>query len=130
MLRPGRDQVQEVKILNRIISWDRRRGLIYEVDPRHVEIIIEQFRLEDAKTVATPGAREEGRTHEDDHEVLSDEYTTKYRAFVARCNHIAPDRPDIAVAVKELARSMATPTKGDWQRLKRLGRYLKGVHTC
>ena len=35
-----------------------------------------------------------------------------------------PDRLDIAFAVKELARSMAKPTRGDWQKLKRLGRYL------
>ena len=41
-----------------------------------------------------------------------------------RANYLAPDRPDIAFAVTELAKSMAKPAEGDWTRLKRLGRYL------
>ena len=45
---------------------------------------------------------------------------------MARLNYLAPGRPDLAYAVKELARSMSTPTNGDWLRLKRLSRYLKG----
>ena len=52
--------------------------------------------------------------------------SSNYRTIVAKCNHIAPDRPDIAYVVKELVRHMANPTEGDWQRLKRSGRYLKG----
>ena len=38
--------------------------------------------------------------------------------------YLAQDRPDIQFAVKELARSMATPDELAWQALKRLGRYL------
>ena len=45
---------------------------------------------------------------------------------MARLNHLIPDRLDIAYAVKELARAMSKPTNGDWLRLKRLGRYIKG----
>ena len=37
---------------------------------------------------------------------------------------MSPDRPDVSFAAKELAKSMAKQTKGDWCRLKRLGRYL------
>ena len=39
---------------------------------------------------------------------------------------MAFDRLDIAFNVKELARSTAMPKIGDWVRLKRFGRYLKG----
>ena len=39
---------------------------------------------------------------------------------------MCPDRPDIAYSVKEFARHMSSPSKGNWQQLKRLGRYLKG----
>ena len=36
------------------------------------------------------------------------------------------DRSDIQYAVKELSRTMSSPTVGCWERLKRLGRYLIG----
>ena len=125
-LGPGPEHKQQVKILNRIVSWGDTRGLTYEADPRHTEIIIKQLQLTDAKTVTTPGTKEEGNTSEDNEHVLSDKEATDYRAIVARCNYLAPDRPDIAFTVKELARAMAKPTRGDLQRLKRLARYLKG----
>ena len=63
---------------------------------------------------------------DDQDEPLDEEQTTRYRAFVARCNHLSFDRPDIAFAVEELAGSMASPKRGDWSRFKRLGRYLVG----
>ena len=37
---------------------------------------------------------------------------------------MAQDRTDVLFAVKELCRSMSSPTEGDWTALKRLGRYL------
>ena len=45
---------------------------------------------------------------------------------MARLNFLAPDRPDIAYAAKGLARAMSNPSNGDWLRLKRLDRYIKG----
>ena len=121
-LGPGPEHKQQVTIHNRIVSWDDTQGITHEADPRHTEIIIQQVQLTDAKTVATPGTKEEGSTSEDNEQVLSDKEATNYRATVARCNHLAPDRPDIAFTVKELARAMAKPTRGDLQRLKRLAR--------
>ena len=40
---------------------------------------------------------------------------------------MAPDRPDVAYAVKEAARSMSQPTKIGMRKLKRIGRYLLGA---
>ena len=54
------------------------------------------------------------------------EEATKYRAVVARANFLAADRVDIQFAVKEATRCMAKPRDCDWQRLKRIGRYLLG----
>ena len=48
----------------------------------------------------------------------------RYRALVARANYLAQDRMDIAFATKELSRGMSAPTLGDWDQLKKLGRYL------
>ena len=98
----------------------------YEADPRHVEIVVQQLKLEEAKPVATPGTKDEGITKDGMDKPLDDEQASQYRALVARCNYLAPDRPDIAYSVKELARKMSNLESGDWMKLKRLGRYLKG----
>ena len=126
-LGTSKDQCQQIQTLNRIVEWHGQKGIAYETDPRHVELVIEQQNLKDANIVSTPGTRDEGRTEEDREEMLSEKEATKYRAVIARCNHLSPDRPDIAYAVKGLARGIADPTHGDMQRFRRLGRYLKGT---
>ena len=125
VLGPNEGRQKQVKILNRLVSWDGTRGLLYEADPRHAEIVVNQLRLQEAKGVTTPGTREEGRIGQDHEEKLDENEATSFRAIVARLNYLCPDRPDVSYAVKELARSMASPSKGDWSRLKRVGRYLK-----
>ena len=125
VLGPGEGQLKQVNILYRIVSWDGSRGIVYEADPRHAEIVIDQLELQDAKDISTPGTREEGHTIDDHEDKLSERDSTKYRAIVARLNHLIPDRPDIPYAAKELARAMSNPSNGDWVRLMRLGRYIK-----
>ena len=125
-LGPSKEHMKQIKVLNRVITWACGKGLIYEVDPRHVEIILQQLDSEQAKAVATPGTKDEGRTKAAMEDHLPTGEASKYRALVARCIYLAPDRPDIAFSVKEFARRMSAPTMGDWIRLKRLGRYLKG----
>ena len=44
---------------------------------------------------------------------------------MARANYLAQDRSDIQFSVKELARSMSSPTRGSWKGLLKLGKYLK-----
>ena len=50
--------------------------------------------------------------------------------MAARANYLAADRPDIQYAVKEICRRMSRPVAGDWQKLVRLGRYLRGSPRC
>ena len=57
--------------------------------------------------------------------MLDPRETTRFRALAARANFLAVDRPDIIFAAKKLTRKMAEPTKEDWEKLVRLGRYLK-----
>ena len=125
-LDPGKGHQQELETLNRIVGWDQTRGVVYEVDPRHTEIIIEQFKFTDAKTVATFCTKEEGTTTTDCAQELDEQHASQYRATTARCNYISPDRPDISYIVKGLARRMSKPIRGDCHRPKRLGRYLLG----
>ena len=64
-LGPNKEHQQEVKILNRIVGWDHVKGIVFEADPRHTEIIVEQLKLKEAKPVSTPGTKDEGSTTED-----------------------------------------------------------------
>ena len=112
-LGPDKNLLQQEKIPNKVVTWSKDKGIGYEANPRHVEIIDKQLVLENAKPVTTLGAKEEGRTTIDAEEQLDEEQSTKYRAIVERCNHQSPDKPDIAFAVKELARNMASPRKGN-----------------
>ena len=126
VLGPGRDHQRQIKVCNRILTWNEATGIEYEADPRHIEITFKQLQMNDAKAVTTVGTKEEGRTNEDHSVPLSEKEATNYRAITARCNHLALDRPDLAFAVKYLARAMAKPTRGDLHKLKRLARYLRG----
>ena len=67
MLGPdkGAGEVQEIRFLNRVLSW-HDKGISWEADPRHAEMVIKQLGLEGAQTAATPGMKEENKTMEKD----------------------------------------------------------------
>ena len=89
---------------------------MYEPDPRHAEIIISNLCLQEARAVSTPGVKPSSSA--DTEELVSEEQKIQYRALVASGG--------IQLAVKGLARKMASPCDADWIALKRLGRYLVG----
>ena len=89
-------------------------------------IINQQYSLENAKPVITFGAKDEGKPTIDAEDPLDFGQATKYRALVARCNHVSPDRPNIAFAVKELARNMSAPRKRRLGALKKNWKVLAG----
>ena len=43
---PEDKQSKQVRILNRVVGWHGGKGISYEVDPRHAEIILEQLDFE------------------------------------------------------------------------------------
>ena len=49
-----------------------------------------------------------------------------YRGVAARLNYIAPDRPDIAYAVKEATRRIGVPHDSDLRRLRKIGKQFSG----
>ena len=75
------------------------------------------------------GRSREERT-EQEIDDLDDDQVTRYRALVARANYLAVDRGDIAFCVKELARCMSSPSRQDWEKLRRLARYLRYRPRC
>ena len=121
-LGDGPEDVQDVMILNRLVHYGEYETTI-EADPRHVQILLRELHLQEAKSAVTPGVKSDNT----DGQELSAEETRRYRSFVMRGCYLSLDRPDIAYACKELARAMSCPRQTDWNGLKRLCRYLKGV---
>ena len=114
---------KSIKLLNRVIEWTPE-GIRYEADQRHAEIIIESLGLRDnSKSVNTPGLNGQD---ENGGYILEGSEASMFRALAARGNYLSQDRSDIQFAVKELCRNMSCPTSDDWNKLKRLGRYLMG----
>ena len=58
-------------------------------------------------------------------QILSPVETTWCRVLAATAKFLAIDRGDIVYCAKELTRHMARPTTADWEKMARLGRYLK-----
>ena len=60
---------------------------------------------------------------------LSPQDHSLYRTCVGKLKFLAPIRPDVAYAVKELASDLISPTNHSWARLRHLGRYLQGTRS-
>ena len=148
---PEDNQLKQLRVLNRIISWTPD-GIEFEPDQRHAELIVAGMGV--TAGVNTPGSREEATKaskpetdgdengegvdltalnelaakilpeEESETPMLEPSEATTFRGLAARANYLALDRPDIQFSVKEIARRMARPRQEDWQLLKRLARYL------
>ena len=55
-LGTGPNDAKEMRVLNRIVRITDD-ALLYEADPRHAEMIIKAFKLEESKPVVTPGVK-------------------------------------------------------------------------
>ena len=58
------EDCKEMRVLNRIVRITES-GVLYEADPRHAEMTIKAFHLENGKSVVTPGLK----THDPDAEL-------------------------------------------------------------
>ena len=113
---------KEVKILNRKLCWHDGVGISYEADRKHAEAIIR-------KTGASSLMRKFGKLGMKEQpligQILNPVETTRYMALAATANFLAIDKRDIVYCAKELTRPLATPTTADWEKMVRLGRFLK-----
>ena len=53
-----------------------------------------------------------------------EEFKSQFQGHVAATAH---DVPALQFAVRELRRAMANPTNGDWEKLRRVAKYLVGA---
>ena len=75
------------------------------------------------KTLGTPDQEQKLATG--DGIPMNDSDKSKFRGIAARINYLAMDRPDLQFAAKCLSRKMASPNANDWERARRIARYLK-----
>ena len=87
-----------------------KEGWQYEADPRHAEYIIRALNLQESNPVCLPEEVEKPWMKEEEEKELDIERAHEYKSLAARANYLAPDRPDIQNAVKELCKAMAKPT--------------------
>ena len=130
---------KEVKILNRKLCWHDGVGISCEADRKHAKAIIRETgasNLTSLKIHMSKESKEEVRDKTDDivvktklgmmeqpliGQALSLAESTLCRALAATANFLAIDGGDVVYC----ARHMATPTTTDWEKVVRLGRYLK-----
>ena len=117
----GPDEVDELRILNRVVRWGQE-GIKYEADPRHADVLCAGL-AGTAPGVSTPGTASKDMSGDED-EALSETEAGLYRSFAARAMYLALDRPDLSFTAKELCRRMRAPGRADLEALRRLGRYL------
>ena len=119
----GPGELSSAKVLNRVISVSES-GWTHEADQRHADLIVKAMGLEQAKGGKTPGEEARPWAEEEDAKLLDGREQGEFRSIAARANYLALDRADIEYATKEVCRAMATPTRGDLRKLRRLARYL------
>ena len=99
-----------LKFLGRRIER-QENGYVWSADPKHCEILLDEWGLVNANPVCTPVATENDQdwvTREQAQEMPKDD-ATKFRRAVARLNY----RPDLCEAAGKLSRCMARPREGD-----------------
>ena len=51
-------EVQEIRFFNRVITWSDK-GIVWEANPRHAELLIEQLGFQGVKEACSPGIKDE-----------------------------------------------------------------------
>ena len=78
------------------------------------------------KPMPTPIVQTRQKSDEDEPR-LGEEDRRAYHRCVGILRHLLKYRPDIAFAVHEVSKTLASPRDADLRRLRRLGRYLLGT---
>ena len=109
---------KSIKTLNRRLHW-RKRGIVYQHDPRHVDVLVKDLGLEHGNSVQTPATPDV--MEEEESEPQSHVLHHRYRSQVL---FLSQDRADITFIVNELCQKMSSPNQQSLAKLKRLARYL------
>ncbi len=101
-------------------------AIITKPNERHIQTILRQLGLENAKPSPVPGKKLDLKQDT----LLNERDKATYASCVGSGIYLAQDRPDVKFSVKELARRIREPRLCDYNNLKTLGRYLVGTKDC
>ena len=104
----GHGSPKSIKTLNRRLHWGKR-GIVYQHDPRHVDVLVKDLGLEHGNSVQTPATPDVAE--EEESEPLSQDQHHRYRSQVARCLFLSQDRADMTFIVNELCQKMSSPNQ-------------------
>lgn len=114
---------QESRVLKRVVRWTED-GWEVEPDQRHVDILVPELALVDARLVSAPGETE-SKAQNEYNELLDEPDSSRNRAVATRAKFLAAR--DLMFAVRESCRSMSRPTAGALRKLNRVCRHLVGT---
>ena len=92
----------------------------------YIEDILQAHDMTKCNPATTTGSDSFKRLLDGD-DALTTEQHKQYRRAVGKIQWLAPLRPDVCYAAKELARGLAAPTKEHQAKLKQLLKYVKGT---
>ena len=103
-------------------------GSVTVCQENYTKRILQKFNMFECNKVATPI----DKSHADRESSVELNERVPYREAVGTLIYLAVcTRPDIAFAVSVVSQALDRPTKADWERVKRLFKYLKGTaHLC
>jgi hypothetical protein len=107
-----------------VLRWER--GYKLRLPKEYYDKFIKLAGMELAKPMSTPAV---AVSRQDSHDETTVDKLTHawYRSCVGSAMYMVQYRPDMAFAVKELARDAASPSPSSIVRLKRLARYVRGT---
>ena len=118
----GASSTESINALNRRICWGETM-ILYQHDPRHLDVLVESLGLENGNTVQTTKIDD---VKDENLLWLDSEQISKYKYHVARCLFLSQDRADRTFATNELCQIMSDPSQHSFTAVKWLVRYLKG----
>jgi transposase InsO family protein len=119
----GRDLGEVTSFLGINIARDRSRGEVKLDQSGMIKAIIQEFKLEDAKTRTTPLTPSTKLSKNEGDEL--DKTVYPYATLVGKLMFLTvATRPDLAYSVGTLARFLSQPTTTHWQAAKGVLRYL------
>ena len=93
---------------------------------RHGGEVADELELSQSKPVSSPTTVDGAtRCQDDELKSLGEEEKHLYQRIVAKLNFLAHDRLDLKYATSCLASAVSSPSLGDMQAAKRVGRYLR-----
>ncbi len=98
--RPGPEERvdKDISIQGRVVKC-RSWGIEYQADPRHTQIVLEHFGLDEKSKGLTTNGKLEDR--DEDKEYLEGAEATEFKAAAARHNYLAQDCHGMKFAAKE-----------------------------